>query len=233
VSTKPARFVTRKALTCRETDEVRMATSGSFGNLVQYSFTFLFCFILAMWRAPILALVTLSTIPGVVLIQIIAQVLIGPMLEAERRAFAEASTNIERTTAAISTAKVHNAQVTEGDRFAPIIIKARDALVKQARVWAVAVGSSETLLLTTFVLGFWYGAIGHCNERQDFNGFTQDRYSRSTLSTYFLALLARKYSDRQYIRYQDSPDEYAPNSPNPMSWRIQFPECILLLPFPT
>jgi ATP-binding cassette subfamily B (MDR/TAP) protein 1 len=145
-------------LTPRETDEVRMATSGSFGNLVQYSFTFLFCFILAMYRAPILALVTLSTIPGVVLIQIIAQILIGPMLDDERRAIAEASTNIERTTAAISTVKIHNAQTTEGDRFAPIVKKAKIALVKQARVWSVTTGSSETLLLSTFVLGFWYGA---------------------------------------------------------------------------
>ena len=135
-----------------------MATSGSFGNLVQYSFTFLFCFILAMWRAPILALVTLSTIPGVVLIQIVAQILIGPKLEDERRAFAEASTNIERTTAAISTVKAHNAQTTESDRFTPIILKAQNALIKQARVWSVTTGSSECLLLTTFVLGFWYGA---------------------------------------------------------------------------
>ena len=142
----------------RETDEVRMATSGSFGNLVQYSFTFLFCFILAMWRAPILALVTLSTIPAVVVVQIVSQVLVGPILERERRAFAEASTNVERTTGAISTVKAHNAQTNECDRFRPLVIRAQDALIKQARVWAITVGSSETLLLSTFVLGFWYGA---------------------------------------------------------------------------
>ena len=142
----------------RETDEVRMATSGSFGNLVQYSFTFLFCFILAMWRAPILALVTLSTIPAVVIVQIVSQVLIGPMLEQERRAFAEASTNVERTTGAISTVKAHNAQTNECDRFRPLVLRAQDALIKQARVWAITVRSSETLLLSTFVLGFWYGA---------------------------------------------------------------------------
>jgi ATP-binding cassette subfamily B (MDR/TAP) protein 1 len=80
------------------------------------------------------------------------------MLEQERRAFAEASTNVERATSAISTVKAYNAQATECDRFEPIVNKAKKSLVKQAVVWAFSIGSSETLLLSTFVLGFWYGA---------------------------------------------------------------------------
>lgn len=128
------------------------------GNFIQYSFTFIFCFALAMWKSPILALVTLSTIPLVVLVQIVTQFFLGPMLETERRAFAEASTNVERATAAITTVKAHNAESTESKRFEPMSTKAQDSLVKQAIVWAISYSSSETLLLSTFVIGFWYGA---------------------------------------------------------------------------
>jgi ATP-binding cassette subfamily B (MDR/TAP) protein 1 len=251
----------------RETDEVRMATSGTFGNLIQYSFTFLFCFILAMWRAPILALVTLSTIPAVVLVQIISQVLIGPMLEQERRAFAEASTNVERTTGAISTVKAHNAESTECERFRPLVFKAQDALIKQARVWAVTVGSSETLLLSTFVLGFWYGAKlvreGKANPGDVMTVFwaallaatymqmvveqlvivTKGKTSMASLrtiirdftrTTYFWKpILSTQHACRCYFRQQDPSDKYAPNPTCSMSWGIQFPKCIILLPLQT
>ena len=128
------------------------------GNLVQYTLTFIFCIALAMWKGPILALVTLSTIPLVVVVQIVTQVFLGPMLEQERRAFAEASTNVERTTSAITTVKAHNAESTESKRFEPISTRAQNSLVRQAIVWAISYSTSETLLLSTFVIGFWYGA---------------------------------------------------------------------------
>lgn len=130
----------------------------ALGNTIQYFFTFLFCFILAMWRSPILALVTLCTIPLVLLVQIVTQVVSEPLFASERRAFAEASTNIERATSAISTVKAHNAQKVESTRFDPIVARAKTSLIKQALVWALSYASSETLLLSTFVIGFWYGA---------------------------------------------------------------------------
>lgn len=128
------------------------------GNLIQYAFTFIFCIALAMWKGAILALVTLSTIPIVVVVQIVTQVFLGPMLEQERRAFAEASTNVERATSAITTVKAHNAESTESKRFEPISTRAQNSLVRQAIVWAISYSLSETLLLSTFVIGFWYGA---------------------------------------------------------------------------
>lgn len=128
------------------------------GNLIQYTFTFIFCIALAMWKGAILALVTLSTIPIVVGVQIVTQVFLGPMLEQERRAFAEASTNVERATSAITTVKAHNAESTESKRFEPISTRAQNSLVRQAIVWAISYSLSETLLLSTFVIGFWYGA---------------------------------------------------------------------------
>jgi ATP-binding cassette subfamily B (MDR/TAP) protein 1 len=137
---------------------VRLATTLALGTVVRDAATFLLCFILAMVKSPKLALVTLSTIPLVVVVQIVTQVLVVPLYANERRAFAEASTNIERATSAISTVKAHNAQASESARFDRLINKAKKLLQTQALVWAINVGSSDFLLLGTFVLGFWYAA---------------------------------------------------------------------------
>ncbi|WVQ78127.1 hypothetical protein IAT38_000208 [Cryptococcus sp. DSM 104549] len=142
----------------RETDDVRMATSQAFGLAVQNAFTFLLCFILALVKSPILALVTLSTIPLVVLTQIATQVLCAPLYTTERRVLAEASTNVERVTAAISTVKVHNAQAAEESRFLGLVQRGKKTLIAQGSVWGVSAGLTDFFLLGTFVLGFWYGA---------------------------------------------------------------------------
>ena len=105
-----------------------------------------------------MALVTLSTIPLILILQIITQSITRPLYEAERRAFAEASTNVERATAAISTVKTHNAQKSEAERFERLIGKVVASLVRQAIVWATSTSLTDFLLLSTFVVGFWYGA---------------------------------------------------------------------------
>ena len=142
----------------RETDDVRLATSQAFGLAVQDFSAFLLCLLLALVKSPVLALVTLSTIPLVVLTQIVTQVISAPLYSHERRAFAEASTNIERATSAISTVKAHNAQQSEVERFTKLIDRARDSLVRQALVWGISMGLTDFLLMGTFVVGFWYGA---------------------------------------------------------------------------
>ncbi|KAK8869976.1 hypothetical protein IAR55_000546 [Kwoniella newhampshirensis] len=142
----------------RETDDVRMATSMASASVVQNIFTFLLCFILAMWKAPLLALVTLSTIPLVVLTQIVTQILAAPLHSDERQALAEASTNIERAASAIATVKVHNAEKVEEQRFLRMTEKSKASLIKQGLVWGAAQGLTDFFLLGTFVLGFWYGA---------------------------------------------------------------------------
>lgn len=130
----------------------------AFGSAIQYFVTFLACFVLAMVRSPVLALVTLSTIPIIVVLQVVTQTLTRPMYEAERRAFAEASTNVERATSAISTVKVHNAQKSESERFDRLVDRGIRALLKQAVVWATSTSLTDFFLLSTFVIGFWYGA---------------------------------------------------------------------------
>lgn len=142
----------------RETDDVRMATSHAFGLVVQNAFTFVLCFILAVIKSPSLAFVTLSTIPLVVLTQVVTQILCAPLLATERRVLAEASTNVERATAAISTVKAHNAQAAEEEKFMEAVSKSKGNLIKQGLVWGVSAGLTDFFLLGTFVLGFWYGA---------------------------------------------------------------------------
>lgn len=77
---------------------------------------------------------------------------------AERRAFTEASTTVERTTAAISTVKAHNAQEDEVDRFRGLALKARDQLVRQAFIWANCYAWTDFLIMSMFIIGFYYGA---------------------------------------------------------------------------
>lgn len=132
--------------------------SQAFGLTVQNFFTFLFCFILAMKKSPILAMVTLSTIPIVVILQIVTQVAASPLYEQERRAFAEASTNVERATSAITTVKAHNAQQSELERFQRSVSRGVRAIVRSSMVWAISIGLTDFITLATFVLGFWYGA---------------------------------------------------------------------------
>ena len=142
----------------RETDEVRLGCGQALGLMIQNLSTFTACFILAMATQPILALVTLSTIPLVVIIQFVTQLVGMPLYGDERRANAEASTNVDRATSAIATVKAHNAQKAELERFERVASGAKSSLVKQSMVWAVSMSLTDFLLLGTFVVGFWYGA---------------------------------------------------------------------------
>ena len=128
------------------------------GLVIQNLSTFIACFALALATEPILALVTLSTIPLVVLVQIITQSICSPLYTVERRSFAEASTNVERATNAITTVKAHNAQKSELERFDRVADGAKSSLVTQAMVWAISISMTDFFLLGTFVVGFWYGA---------------------------------------------------------------------------
>ncbi|ORX39720.1 P-loop containing nucleoside triphosphate hydrolase protein [Kockovaella imperatae] len=142
----------------RETDEVRLGSSIALGLVVQNLSTFIACFILALATQPVLALVTLSTIPVIVIIQFITQIVCQPLYALERRSNAEASTNVDRATSAIATVKAHNAQGSELERFTRVADGARASLIRQSAVWALSISTTEFFLLGTFVVGFWYGA---------------------------------------------------------------------------
>jgi ATP-binding cassette subfamily B (MDR/TAP) protein 1 len=141
-----------------ETDDVRMATGVPSGTVVQSIATFCFCLGLALYKQWALTLVTLSAVPLMVLLNVVTQALVHPMYSVERRAFAEASTEVERSTSAISTVKAFNAQDIELGRFYRLTTAACDSLRRQATVWAVCLGGSQAIMLSMFVIGFWYGS---------------------------------------------------------------------------
>lgn len=116
------------------------------------------CFILALAKLPVLAIVTMASLPLLAILNGGAQRLAETSQMAERRAFAEASTTLERATAAISTVKAHNAQQAEVDRFQTLIFKARKQLIHQAIVWGTCYAGNDLLVMVMFIVGFWYGA---------------------------------------------------------------------------
>lgn len=151
-------FNTRSLILGRETDDVRLGCSMAMGNVIQHTFTFILCLVLAMVRAPILALVTLAAIPLVIISHLVTQTLLTPLYTAERRAFAEASTHIERSTAAITTVKAFNAQSSEQNRFHSAVRNAEIALETQGKIWGVGEGLTMFFTSVMFVAGFWFGA---------------------------------------------------------------------------
>ncbi|TXT04212.1 uncharacterized protein COLE_07909 [Cutaneotrichosporon oleaginosum] len=143
----------------RETDDVRLGASQATGLFVQSMASFLACFILALVKLPTLALVTLSSLPLLAALNASTERVVNKSQVAERRAFAEASTTAERTTAAIATVKAHNAQSAEEVRFETLVARARAQLVRQALVWAQCLALNDFLVMLMFIVGFWYGAI--------------------------------------------------------------------------
>lgn len=135
-----------------------MALGLPSGNALQCLSSILACLLLAFIKQPLLALVILSSVPLLILLNTATQMVVAPMYSTERRAFAEASTQVERTTAAIATVKAFNAQNLESEAFTRMVYRASASLVKQAVVWATALGGTTFLTLSMFVVGFWYGA---------------------------------------------------------------------------
>jgi len=142
----------------RESDDVRIACGMNMGQSVQDIATFLACFIMALTKSWQLTLVTTSAIPLLVICQIITQIFVNPMFAAERRALAEASTNVERATGAMATVKAFNAQHIENERFEHGVEKARRNYVNQASIWGVSAAMGNFILMAMFIAGFWYGS---------------------------------------------------------------------------
>lgn len=159
------------------------------GQSIQDISTFLACFIMALVKSWQLTLVTTSAIPLLVITQIITQIFVNPMFAAERRALAEASTNVERTTGAMPTVKAFNAQQIEVDKFEHGVEKARSNFVGQAVIWAISAAFGNFILMAMFIAGFWYGS-----------GLVRDGdISAATVMTVFWACLLGSASLQQFV----------------------------------
>lgn len=143
---------------CRETDDVRMATSLACGMLIQYLTTCIACLILAFLRSWALTLVILSAVPVLVLIQAFSQAFAGPLLAAERSQTATAATLADRAIAAISTVKAFNASSHEQSSLDVVLDRVGTAAKRLNAIWGLTSGLAQFVMMAMFVQGFWFGS---------------------------------------------------------------------------
>lgn len=156
--TKFARWVSVEYTNRSETDDVRMATALPGGALVQGVATVGVCIALSMRILPILALVSLASVPVIILVTTVTMAAAQPSLAIERRAGAEAATNVQRAAGAIETVKGHNAQADEHKRFMRSVNVILHQIYRQSFMWPTVSGVVEFSTLAMFVASFWYGA---------------------------------------------------------------------------
>jgi ATP-binding cassette, subfamily B (MDR/TAP), member 1 len=135
-----------------------MASSLTFGMLVQYATTCLVCLALALSRSWSLTLVILSAVPLLMAIQAFSQAFAGPLLAAERAQIATAGTLVDRAVVAIATVKAFNAVPHELSALNPILDSIRGAARKLNAAWGFTSCLSQFVMMTMFVQGFWFGA---------------------------------------------------------------------------
>ena len=144
--------------TCRETDEVRTASSLAAGQLLQYLTTTITSLVLAFVWSPLLTLVILSAAPALIIIQAFSQVLAGPLLNRERTFTATAATVVERAVSSIATVKAFNATIHETRVLSGVLDRVTAAANRLAGIWGVTSGLSQFVTMAMFVQGFWFGA---------------------------------------------------------------------------
>ncbi|PVG03933.1 P-loop containing nucleoside triphosphate hydrolase protein [Serendipita vermifera] len=140
------------------TEDVRIATALNMGMMVQYSCTILATLIMAFQRSALLALVTLSTIPALVLVQALSQRFSFQYYTLEQTRSNSASTIVDRAINAISTVKAFNAQDLESARLNFALDLVRAAGMRCASIWSLNSTFNNFIIFAMFVQGFWFGA---------------------------------------------------------------------------
>lgn len=92
---------------------MRIAVSLNMGMLVEYTATFFTALILALAQSWSLSQVVLSSVPLLIVVQVISQGIASPAYDLERKSTASAVTRIERAIASIATVKAFNAAPSE------------------------------------------------------------------------------------------------------------------------
>jgi ATP-binding cassette subfamily B (MDR/TAP) protein 1 len=138
---------------CRETDEVREASSLAAGRLVQYMTTCLTCLALGFMRSWALTLVVLSAVPILIVIQTLSQIFAGPLLNVERATTATAATHVDRAVTAISTVKAFNAAPYEHTNLGAALDRMTTATKRLNAVWGLTSGLAQFVMMGMFVQG--------------------------------------------------------------------------------
>ena len=161
---KYAQFILRsfhwKPLTysCRDTEDVRSASSLALGLAIQYLTTTLVALILGFQGSWSLALVVLSTFPILVLLGGVSQGLYQNLLAGERSYTATAATLVDRAVAAIATVKAFNAFDHELEVLEGALIGIKTIAGKIITLWGLSMGFTQFFLMSMFVQAFWYGS---------------------------------------------------------------------------
>ncbi|CAO1616937.1 unnamed protein product [Parajaminaea phylloscopi] len=142
----------------RETDDVRIATSQTSGQLLQYVTTCIASLALAMAVCWKLALVILASVPVTAVVTGLVERFTAPLLAAEREHTVTASGLVERVIGAIATVKAFNAESIERARFDKHLKLGSRVYKRISYAWGVRLGITNFLIFSMFVQGFWYGS---------------------------------------------------------------------------
>jgi len=143
---------------CRDTEDVRSASSLALGLVIQYMTTTLVALALGFQGSWSLTLVVLSTFPILILLGGLSQGLSHNLLMGERSYTAIAATLVDRAVAGIATVKAFNALNHELKALEGALIGIRAAAGKIITLWGVNMGLTQFFMMSMFVQAFWYGS---------------------------------------------------------------------------
>ncbi|KAF8825577.1 hypothetical protein HHX47_DHR6000094 [Lentinula edodes] len=143
----------------QDTDSIRLASSLASGLLLQHLVTTITALVLAFVGSPLLALLTLSTVPILSIVQAISQRLAGPLLMNERKDGGQLATLLERTFTFISTVKAFTAVPFHKAKLHNLLTgRMRSNEISLNAIWGLSSGSSQFVMMSMFVQAFWFGS---------------------------------------------------------------------------
>ncbi|GAW08293.1 P-loop containing nucleoside triphosphate hydrolase protein [Lentinula edodes] len=129
------------------------------GLLLQHLVTTITALVLAFVGSPLLALLTLSTVPILSIVQAISQRLAGPLLMNERKDGGQLATLLERTFTFISTVKAFTAVPFHKAKLHNLLTgRMRSNEISFNAIWGPSSGSSQFVMISMFVQAFWFGS---------------------------------------------------------------------------
>ncbi|KAF5351575.1 hypothetical protein D9758_007220 [Tetrapyrgos nigripes] len=141
-----------------DTDTLRLATSLASGLLLQHLTTTLAALILAFTKSPLLTLLTLSSVPVILIIQTVSQILATPLISRERVFVGELATLVERSLSLLPTLKAFNATSFTLKQLGGILGRLHVNDKTLNRIFSIQSGFSQFIMMAMFVQSFWFGS---------------------------------------------------------------------------
>ena len=138
--------------------ELQLATSQPLGFAVQDGVITLAALGLAFYYSWSLTLVTLSTVPILVIALAWNSARMQPDIEAQAEELTKASKMVNSAISAIETVKCLNGQDLERWQYKKAVKRAAGYYLRQAQANALQIGGLSVITLGMFVQGFWFGS---------------------------------------------------------------------------